>query len=344
MAWREANEGSNWLEEFEWGGPSEASSTNWMDEYLTSLDTASARRFRTYQFREAASNPYVHLAEEMDVRGIGRALLEEGKLSEAILALEAALQRDLTMEESSECWQLLGQAQAENDEDAQAIAALENAVKATPENREARMSLAVSYTNDLFREEALETLRLWLEQHPGYRDLPPGPTEGLSFEERHAVLSGRFLAAARERPSGDLDAEVQTALGLLYNLSMEYTRAADCFQAALSVRPDDPCLWNKLGATLANGGRNADAIPCYIRALALRPSYVRARANLAISFLALHELRRAAEFFLAALAMRPDALHLWANLQTTFQSMERPDLAERCSENNVDFFRDEFDF
>jgi cytochrome c-type biogenesis protein CcmH/NrfG len=39
-----------------------------------------------------------------------------------------------------------------------------------------------------------------------------------------------------------------------------------------------------LGATQANSARSADAVHAYRRALSLRPTYVRALANLAISY------------------------------------------------------------
>ncbi len=95
-----------------------------------------------------------------------------------------------------------------------------------------------------------------------------------------------YLEAARMRPH-DPDPEVQTALGLLYNLSYEYEKAVDCFKAALTKRPSDYRLWNKLGATLANSNRSEEALGAYFKALEGKPTYVRARANLGISFLAL---------------------------------------------------------
>jgi Flp pilus assembly protein TadD len=36
-------------------------------------------------------------------------------------------------------------------------------------------------------------------------------------------------------------------------------------------------LYNRVGATLANGGQAADALQYYYRALELNPSYIRAR-------------------------------------------------------------------
>lgn len=45
----------------------------------------------------------------------------------------------------------------------------------------------------------------------------------------------------------------------------------------------DPKLWNRLGATLANGQRSAEAIDAYHHALELSPGYIRARYNLGIS-------------------------------------------------------------
>lgn len=45
----------------------------------------------------------------------------------------------------------------------------------------------------------------------------------------------------------------------------------------------DFLLWNRLGATLANGGLPEEAIDAYRKALDLRPTFTRATYNLGVS-------------------------------------------------------------
>jgi len=57
----------------------------------------------------------------------------------------------------------------------------------------------------------------------------------------------------------------QTVLGMLFHISSDYDKAIDEFKKAVELRPTDPTLWNKLGATQANSARSADAVSAYRR-------------------------------------------------------------------------------
>jgi peroxin-5 len=292
---------------------------------------------RPYEFQK--DNPFL---QDPDSFQKGVEEFNRGSMRKAVLLLEAAVQQDAT---NARAWEYLGQAQAENDRDDLASLALLRAVQADPANRSALMTLAVSYTNDFHKDRALDCLHQWVASHPDYAAIADEPDAILTNDEdaNQRIVTDMFIRAARMRIA-DPDPDVQTALGLLFNLSFEYDRAVDCFKAAVLKRPDDYLLWNKLGATQANGRRSEEAVDAYFRALEIKPVYTRARANLGISFLALNRYGDAAKAFLSALAINDDAEHIWGNLRTVFSLMQRPDLVDKCDARDVRAFSNEFNF
>ncbi len=118
----------------------------------------------------------------------------------------------------------------------------------------------------------------------------------------HGRLSKYYIEAV-QRDTTLVDSNIQVGLGLLFYNIQDYEKTIDCFTAALSVRPDDYLLWNRLGATLSNSGKNEEAIGAYHKALELKPSFVRARYNLGVSSMNIGCYREAAEHFLSALSL-----------------------------------------
>jgi Flp pilus assembly protein TadD len=318
---------------------------SWEDAWVQgmsgdALDVADADA--PYRFHK--NNPYIGSTDLLQ-RGID--LFRRGELSEAVLVLEAAVQ---TQPDDSIAWQTLGQAHADTDDDAQAIACLRRAVASDPHNLDALLALGVSYTNELDQTRALRHLQLWLESHPDFTDIgsgeagvaaPPRPGALENPFELQRRVTDLFLHAVEKRPE---NADLHAVLGVLHNLSRSYPEAVASFEAALRMRPDDYSLWNKLGATRANAMSCAEAVPCYVKALELKPQYVRALSNLGISYGNMANYEAAAQCYLKALSLNREASHIWGYLTMNFTSMGRADLVAKAGTAEHEAFRVDFDF
>ena len=99
-------------------------------------------------------------------------------------------------------------------------------------------------------------------------------------------------------------------------------------------------MWNKLGATIANGGENEKAVNAYYHALTLSPGFIRARYNLGISCLNLKADKQAIEHFLIALKLQTNAVgiqaqmseNIWCTLASAIDRLNRSDL-KQCVAN-----------
>jgi peroxin-5 len=272
----------------------DTSEKSWLSEF----DSYYTSPYSEYTFTE--ENPMFDVPNPLER---GKKLLEDGDLPSAVLCFEAAVKQE---PENSEAWLLLGKTQAENEQDCNAIPALKKCLEIEPTNLTALMALAVCYTNESYYSQAGQMLLKWLANNPKYSDLIPpdfqltGQVTSFLQPDQQKVIQDLYIKAALRQPV-DIDYEVQCGLGVLFNLSGDYEKAADCFRTALSVKYDDAKLWNRLGATLANGSKSEEAVDAYHHALNLEPGFIRARYNVGIICINLRAYREAAEHFLTAL-------------------------------------------
>uniref|UniRef100_A0A3B3C430 PEX5-related protein n=1 Tax=Oryzias melastigma TaxID=30732 RepID=A0A3B3C430_ORYME len=329
---------------------------NWLTENeQAQIPSSVSPHEKGYYFH--TDNPYKDLPNAFEE---GLKKTREGDLPNAVLLLEAAVLQDPN---DSEAWQVLGTTQAENENEQAAIVSLQRCLELHPNNLLALMALAVSLTNTGMRHDACEALLRWLRHNPKYKHLlkskahligspnsqrrmSSAPNMGRHESSLLPEVKELFLEAVQQN-SDNVDPDLQTGLGVLYNLSGEFNKAVEAFNTALSVRPEDYLLWNRLGATLANGDRSEEAVEAYTRALELHPGFIRSRYNLGISCINLGAHREAASNFLTALSLqRKSRSHqqshqvmsgnIWAALRIALSMMDQPELFQAANIGDLD--------
>mmetsp|Transcript_59336 Transcript_59336/g.94209 ORF Transcript_59336/g.94209 Transcript_59336/m.94209 type:complete len:760 (-) Transcript_59336:84-2363(-) len=307
-AWRMGNEdGEDALLQQAWG-----------DEGMPNMENIWRTGNKNSEYKFSDENPYDDSPNPLEE---AQRLLREGRDREALLALEAEVKRN---PESSEGWRQLGQLYAELDQDVEAIQCLRKGHEVDPYNLDSLLALGVSCTNELDQLPALRYLRMWIENHEDHQVLVEGlePPPDYQFEAWRKQVTHLFNMAAEANP---MDADVFVALGVMENINRNYEAATRALAGACRLRPNDHTVWNKLGATLANSGKSAEALTAYHQGLSLKPNYARSWSNLAIAHANLGQHSDAAAFYLSSLVLNPDATHIWNFLHSAVLNMGKAD-------------------
>ncbi|KAF8502275.1 peroxisome targeting signal receptor [Russula emetica] len=288
---------------------------------------------------------------------LAKQMLEQNaSLSQVALLLEAAVQKGELGEGGYEAWILLGETRNMDEREEAGMKALTEGVRLAEEAGAAgagMLSLAISYTNESFDRASHSMLLRWLRARFPDASTPPDAQEAITKSSWHShdIVTEAFLNVARtQHAQGVIDPDVQLALGVLFYTNNTYDRAKDCFEAALSIRPTDYLLWNRLGSSLSNGDKPEESLGAYREALMLRPTYTRAIYNVGVACLNIGAHKEAAEHFLSALSMQETtgekSKPLLQTLRRAFLAMDRKDLADLTDENpNLDYYRTEgFEF
>lgn len=330
-----------------------ADMSQWERDFAKYASTRA--HFGDYKFEDEDQNQFLNMKDAYE---IGLELMENGaKLSEAALAFEAAIQQDKS---HIGAWLKLGEVQTQNEKEIAGIAALEKCLELNPENSEALMTLAISYINEGYDNAAFATLERWIStKYPNVAEQARQQNPSINDEDRFSLnkrVTDLFMKAAQLSPdTASMDPDVQMGLGVLFYANEDFDKTIDCFKAALSIKPDDPILWNRLGASLANSNRSEEAVNAYFKALELKPTFVRARYNLGVSCINIGCYKEAAEHLLSGISMHQvegtgslshnQSSPLTETLKRAFLAMDRRDLLEKVKPGmDLSIFREEFNF
>ncbi|WWC57856.1 uncharacterized protein I303_100391 [Kwoniella dejecticola CBS 10117] len=313
-----------------------------------------------YQFASNNSHDSSELAalwnEANEIVNTGGSLTKAGLMLESFVQRSTAQDRQNIGVSATEAWSLLGRVHAMDEKEDQALKAFEEGRKTLGEEGirgkekiagEMLTNLAISYVNESLDLAALTVLHQYLSLvHPNFAGQAPSRSslndESTSPWALHQSMSERFLNLARDQwqTNQSVDPDLQVGLGTLYYMMDNYEEARGCWTNALGEKPDDYLLWNRLGATLANGGNSEEAVDAYRRALELKPTFTRAIFNLGVACLNIGVYKESAEHLLAALSLHStrtdendsdvlssDSWSIWSTLRRALVALNMNQLA-----------------
>jgi tetratricopeptide (TPR) repeat protein len=231
---------------------------------------------------------------------LGSALLQAGRLQDAIRHNEQALQINPNLAEAH-C--NLGSALLQAGRLQDAIRHNEQALQINPNLAEAHCNLGNALLQGGRVQDAIGHYEQAVRIKPDYAEPHYNLGNALLQAGRLPDAISRFEQVLQIRPDY---AEAHNNLG---NALLQAGRRQDAighYEQAVRIKPDYADAHYNLGNALLQAGRLQDAISRYEQALQIRPDYTEAQLNLGVALLQLGRSQEAIRHFEQALRIKPD--------------------------------------
>ncbi|HSD61071.1 MAG TPA: tetratricopeptide repeat protein, partial [Burkholderiales bacterium] len=240
---------------------------------------------------------------------LGNALLEQGKIDQALDALRRALR---LQPDSVEALNNLANALQKSGRPEEAVPLYLRAVELRPEHLPAYPNLAAAYRGLGQAGKAFDCYLAYLARNPDDAEILERLMD-LALEGRGDAAAALRFREPYLRVTGG-DARARLRLGTLLDRAGESDAALAHFRAAAEIAPTSADAQVGLGLALHDRGRHLEAIACFKRAAELAPNLAAPHSNMALS---LAEMGRPAEAVQAcrrALELEPDHRDARSNL------------------------------
>jgi protein O-mannosyl-transferase len=239
---------------------------------------------------------------------LGNALLDEGKLDEALTHLKAA--RRIKPDDAKTAFNL-GNALIQKGELTEGMANLSAALRLRPDYAEAHINLGSAFLKTSKVDDAAEQFERALQLEPGQ----PSAWNDLGYARLQQGAAEKATACFQK--ALELDPTQAVTLDNLANALMQQGKvdaAIGYYQKALQSKPEFAEAEYNLGTALVQKNDLNDGIVHFQNALRLKPDYANAAYNIGIALFHQDKADEAATFFQKAIQINPDYAEAHYNL------------------------------
>jgi tetratricopeptide (TPR) repeat protein len=219
---------------------------------------------------------------------------------------------------------LLGIIAAQTQRAQEAVALLERAAGANPNNASAHNNLGNTLKELNRLDDALRSYDRAIKIQPDYAEALSNRGNTLKALNRLHEALDSYDQALKVRPDY---AEAHSNRGTVLHALNRLDGALDSYDQALKVRPDYAEAHSNRGTVLHALNRLDAALESYDQALKIRPDYAEAHNNRGITLQALNKLHEALDSYDRALKLRPNYPEAFNNRGVTLLALNRPNEA-----------------